>query len=138
MQYAPRAAEATYGAHSVYFRCWPNTDTSVSVCTCSWCCRVFCPTRRLRKTATGSRDKSRALRRHVQLSLIAFLISGIFLGRAYFDYYFTLVACISILERVSERTVGANGHGARKPSRRWAAQPIHTAGGQPILPNQFA
>jgi putative inorganic carbon (hco3(-)) transporter len=34
-----------------------------------------------------------------RVSLLAFLVSGLFLGRAYFDYYFTLVACIVILRR---------------------------------------
>jgi putative inorganic carbon (HCO3(-)) transporter len=33
-------------------------------------------------------------------SLIGFLASGAFLGRAYFDYYFSIVACIVILQRV--------------------------------------
>ena len=40
-----------------------------------------------------------------RVALAAFLISGLFLGRAYFDYYFTLVACIVVLRRtcVSEQ-----------------------------------
>ena len=33
-------------------------------------------------------------------SLLAFLTSGLFLGRAYFDYFFTIVACIIVLKRV--------------------------------------
>lgn len=37
----------------------------------------------------------------LKFSLIAFLISGIFLARAYFDYYFMIVACIVILKRVA-------------------------------------
>ncbi|HXI40424.1 MAG TPA: putative O-glycosylation ligase, exosortase A system-associated, partial [Bryobacteraceae bacterium] len=35
----------------------------------------------------------------LQFSLLAFMISGAFLGRAYFDYYFTIVACTVILRR---------------------------------------
>jgi O-antigen ligase len=38
--------------------------------------------------------------RMLRLSLIAFLTSGVFLGRAYFDYYFTIVGCIVILNRL--------------------------------------
>lgn len=34
-------------------------------------------------------------------SLIGFMVSGAFLGRAYFDYFFSIVACISILNRVA-------------------------------------
>jgi probable O-glycosylation ligase (exosortase A-associated) len=36
-----------------------------------------------------------------QLSLVGFLTSGLFLGRAYFDYFFTIVACLVILKGVS-------------------------------------
>lgn len=36
-----------------------------------------------------------------RFSLIAFLVSGLFLGRAYFDYFFTLVACLVILKQVA-------------------------------------
>ena len=35
-----------------------------------------------------------------RLSLIGFLTSGLFLGRAYFDLYFSIVACIAILNCV--------------------------------------
>ncbi len=33
----------------------------------------------------------------LQMGLIGFMVSGAFLGRAYFDYYFLLVACTAIL-----------------------------------------
>jgi len=36
-----------------------------------------------------------------RFSLIGFLTSGIFLGRAYFDYFFTIVACLAALERIA-------------------------------------
>jgi len=38
-----------------------------------------------------------------RFSLVAFLTSGAFLGRAYFDYFFIIVACLIILERVSRQ-----------------------------------
>jgi len=34
------------------------------------------------------------------LSLVGFLVSGLFLGRAYFDYYFAIVCFIVVLKRV--------------------------------------
>jgi len=37
-----------------------------------------------------------------RLSLVGFLTSGLFLGRAYFDYFFTIVACLVILKRIAE------------------------------------
>ena len=36
-----------------------------------------------------------------QFSLVGFLTAGLFLGRAYFDYFFTIFGCIVILERVA-------------------------------------
>jgi probable O-glycosylation ligase (exosortase A-associated) len=35
-----------------------------------------------------------------QFGIIGFLVSGAFLGRAYFDYYFTLIGCALILDRL--------------------------------------
>jgi hypothetical protein len=59
----------------------------------------FGTTRRLRKAARIRGDDDVAhYADMLQLSLIAFLVSGIFLGRAYFDYYFTIVACVTILD----------------------------------------
>ena len=37
----------------------------------------------------------------IRFSFLAFLASGTFLGRAYFDYFFTLVACTAILTEVA-------------------------------------
>jgi hypothetical protein len=51
-----------------------------------------------------------------EYSLIAFLISGTFLGRAYFDYFFTIVACLMILPRVA-----ADRWAARLPETEAAA-----------------
>jgi hypothetical protein len=38
-----------------------------------------------------------------RFSLVGFLTSGIFLGRAYFDYLFSMVACVAALERVASQ-----------------------------------
>jgi putative inorganic carbon (hco3(-)) transporter len=35
-----------------------------------------------------------------RFSLLAFLVNGVFLGRAYFDYFFTIVACLAVLPQV--------------------------------------
>jgi probable O-glycosylation ligase (exosortase A-associated) len=37
----------------------------------------------------------------LRFSLIGFLVSGIFLGRAYFDYYFSIVVCLVILKKIA-------------------------------------
>jgi probable O-glycosylation ligase (exosortase A-associated) len=38
-----------------------------------------------------------------RFSLVGFLTSGFFLGRAYFDYFFTIVACLAILRYVARK-----------------------------------
>jgi hypothetical protein len=38
-----------------------------------------------------------------RFALVGFLTSGLFLGRAYFDYYYTLIACIVILRQVCKQ-----------------------------------
>jgi putative inorganic carbon (hco3(-)) transporter len=38
-----------------------------------------------------------------QISLIAFVVSGAFLGRAYFDYTFTIAACVAVLDRIAHQ-----------------------------------
>jgi probable O-glycosylation ligase (exosortase A-associated) len=50
--------------------------------------------------------------RALQLSMVAFMVSGAFLGRQYFDYFFTLVACTVILKRlvVEEQTEPVEDH----------------------------
>ena len=39
-----------------------------------------------------------------RFAIVGFLTAGAFLGRAYFDYYFTLVACVAVLRQVCETT----------------------------------
>jgi putative inorganic carbon (HCO3(-)) transporter len=41
----------------------------------------------------------------LQVSLLAFMVSGAFLGRAYFDYYFQLVAAVIVLKILFRREV---------------------------------
>jgi putative inorganic carbon (HCO3(-)) transporter len=36
----------------------------------------------------------------LRFSLVGFLASGLFLGRAYFDYFFAIIACTAILNRI--------------------------------------
>ena len=37
----------------------------------------------------------------LRFSLVGFLTSGIFLGRAYFDYFFAIVGCLAVLKVVA-------------------------------------
>jgi putative inorganic carbon (HCO3(-)) transporter len=38
--------------------------------------------------------------RMFRYSMVGFLVSGFFLGRQYFDYYYTILACIAVLKRL--------------------------------------
>jgi putative inorganic carbon (HCO3(-)) transporter len=98
-QYAPTKSETAYGPHSVYFQVLGEhgyVGLALYLCLILSC---FATTRRLRKSARARGDLDVLhYADMLQLSLVAFLTSGMFLGRAYFDYYFTVVACVTILD----------------------------------------
>jgi hypothetical protein len=50
----------------------------------------------------------------LRFSLVGFLTSGLFLGRAYFDYYFAIVACIIVLNDICQQ-VWAEGRYLGEP-----------------------
>lgn len=101
-RYSEVSLDQTYGPHSVYFQVLAEHGYIglslylVLVLSC------FVTLRRLRRAALSRGDAVVAIYSLMfQLSLIGFLFSGIFLGRAYFDYYFSIVACVAIMSRVS-------------------------------------
>ena len=53
-----------------------------------------------------------------RFALVGFLISGFFLGRAYFDYYYTLIACIVVLRRVCKHAWSQSPEVAESPRSR--------------------
>jgi putative inorganic carbon (HCO3(-)) transporter len=66
--------------------------------------------------------------RMLQISMLAFMISGAFLGRAYFDYFFQLVATTIILRTLFRREVErALAETATEPERA-AAEEVMLAG----------
>jgi putative inorganic carbon (HCO3(-)) transporter len=100
-RYAP-AATAIVGAHSVYFGLLAEHGFVglfiylVLVFSC------FASASKLVKWARIHQDDVVVKYTNMfRFSLTAFLVSGIFLGRAYFDYFFTLVACLVILKQVA-------------------------------------
>jgi probable O-glycosylation ligase (exosortase A-associated) len=99
-RYAPHAMDV-HGPHSVYFGVLGEHGfvglglylTLVAVC--------FVSTFRIGRLARALDDPvSESYSKMFRLSLVGFLTSGMFLGRAYFDYYFTIVGCIVILNRL--------------------------------------
>jgi putative inorganic carbon (HCO3(-)) transporter len=53
----------------------------------------------------------------LRFSLVGFLVSGAFLGRAYFDFFFSVVACVAILVQVcrAEWSLGADSLSEMEP-----------------------
>jgi probable O-glycosylation ligase (exosortase A-associated) len=101
-RYAPQQMEVVYGPHSIYFQVLAEHGYVGLGLYLTLTLSCFVTSRRLRKTARATGDTEIDHYAHMmQLSLIGFLVSGIFLGRAYFDYFFTIVACVTILDQVA-------------------------------------
>lgn len=117
-RYAPTMVFDTYGAHSVYFQVLAEHGYVGLTLYLSVIASCFLTTRRLRREGRARGDLEIALYADMlRSSLIGFLICGLFLGRAYFDYYYTIVACIAIL--------------AAAARDRWAVAPPRVEAPQP-------
>jgi probable O-glycosylation ligase (exosortase A-associated) len=101
-RYAPGKDVAVLGPHSVYFQVLAEhgyVGISLYLLLVLSC---LVELRRLRRTAAERHDLLIGPYADMfRFSLIAFLASGAFLGRAYFDYFFTIVACVIILSRLA-------------------------------------
>jgi len=99
-RYAP-VGQDVHGPHSVYFGVLAEhgfTGLFLYVGLVVWCLASLV---RLGRLARYHGDPLVISYANMFLfSLVGFLACGIFLGRAYFDYYFSIVACIVVLERV--------------------------------------
>jgi putative inorganic carbon (HCO3(-)) transporter len=89
------------GPHSVYFGVlaehgFPGLALYLLVAYSAWS-----GTTRLARSARHYNDWSAECYANMfRFSIVAFLTSGAFLGRAYFDYYFTILACVGVLRRL--------------------------------------
>jgi putative inorganic carbon (hco3(-)) transporter len=110
-RYSPVWVGTIYGPHSVYFQVLAEHGYVGLGLYLLLVLSCFATTRRLRKAARARNDPDIAhYAQMFQMSLLGFLVSGLFLGRAYFDYFFTIVACIAILDHcASDRWVAATG-----------------------------
>ena len=99
-RYAPKAVDV-HGPHSIYFGVLAEhgfIGLGLYLILVGSC---FVTTRRVGMWARLQGDLVIANYANMfQFSLIGFLTAGLFLGRAYFDYFFTIVACIVVLKRV--------------------------------------
>jgi probable O-glycosylation ligase (exosortase A-associated) len=95
-------SENVVGPHSIYFQVLAEHGYVGLVLYMLIVLTCFISLWRLQWAARKRKDKFVTnYAQMFQLALVGFLTTGAFLGRAYFDYYFTIVACISILEKVA-------------------------------------
>jgi len=102
-RYAPVSKDIR-GPHSVYFGVLAEHGFVGLLLYLTLVLSCFGTARRLVRDARLHGDQIVvAYANMFRFSLVAFLTSGMFLGRSYFDYYFTIVACLAVLERVARR-----------------------------------
>ena len=102
-RYAPMAKDL-HGPHSVYFQVLAEHGFVGLFLYLSLVASCFLTSQRLMKQAKRHHDKVIANYANMfRFTIVGFLVSGLFLGRAYFDYYFTIVACIIILEALAKK-----------------------------------
>ena len=101
-QYAPIPREEALGPHSVYFQLLGEhgyVGLGLYLLLVLGC---FIHIRRVRRTARARDDQQITYySQMLKFSLLGFLTSGFFLGRAYFDYFFAIVACVVILDQIA-------------------------------------
>ncbi len=99
-RYAPNPADV-HGPHSIYFGVLAEhgfVGLALYLLLLGSC---FVDLAKVRRFARREGDERiRGYANMIEICLLAFLIVGTFLGRAYFDYYFTLVACTAMLKRL--------------------------------------
>jgi putative inorganic carbon (HCO3(-)) transporter len=118
-RYAPEKSEIAYGPHSVYFQVLAEHGYVGLFLYLSLVISCLAATWRLRRRARRQGDMQIALYAQMfQLSMAAFLVSGLFLGRAYFDYFFTIVACVVALEQLARDRSISSSSVSTDPSAR--------------------
>jgi putative inorganic carbon (HCO3(-)) transporter len=100
-RYAPNPRDV-HGPHSIYFGVLAEHGFVGLFLYLSLIASCFATLHRIRKAALAAEDERAASYAvMLQLSIVGFLTSGAFLGFAYFDCFFTIVACTAILKKVS-------------------------------------
>jgi putative inorganic carbon (HCO3(-)) transporter len=99
-RYAPTASDI-HGPHSIYFQVLAEHGFVGLFLYLALVASCFHSVRNVLREARLRGDPVAANYANLlRFSLVAFLVTGTFLGRAYFDYFFTIVACIVILKKL--------------------------------------
>jgi probable O-glycosylation ligase (exosortase A-associated) len=101
-RYAPNPLDV-HGPHSIYFGILAEhgfIGLFLYLALVASCLKTLQQVRKYGRQSQNDRAAAYALM--LQFCLLAFLVAGAFLGRAYFDYYFTIVACTVMLKRICQ------------------------------------
>lgn len=102
LHYAPDPSDV-HGPHSIYFGVLAEHGFVGLFLYLALLVSCFMSLWKVRRYARHWEDERAAdYALMLEFSLMAFLICGAFLGRAYFDYFFTIVACTAILTRLCQ------------------------------------
>jgi probable O-glycosylation ligase (exosortase A-associated) len=141
-RYAPSEHVAVIGSHSVYFQVLAEhgyVGLSLYLLVVVTCLVTI---RRVRKTAIARGDINIAhYAQMFQFSMVAFLAAGTFLGRAYFDYFFTIIVCVVTLRHIANESWAATRVVEKVPGavpHRSADIPWHGALGTSRSPTRSA
>jgi len=95
------AGTAVHGPHSIYFQVLAEHGFVGLGLYMLLLMSTFLSLRKVKQFGLQNDDPQlRSYALMLECGLIGFLITGAFLGRAYFDYYFTFVACAVMLKRL--------------------------------------
>jgi probable O-glycosylation ligase (exosortase A-associated) len=101
-RYAPNPKDV-HGPHSVYFGVLAEHGFVGLFLYLGLLAASFLRLHRIIKRARSYGDQIAVSYANMfRLSLIGFVVTGTFLGRAYFDYFFTILACLLALNRLCE------------------------------------
>jgi putative inorganic carbon (hco3(-)) transporter len=101
-RYAPNAADV-HGPHSIYFGVMAEHGFTGLLLYLTLVGSCFVTLQGIIRRARYHGDLESGYYANIlRFSLVGFLVSGAFLGRAYFDFYFSLVACVTLLKQQSE------------------------------------
>ena len=99
-RYAPNSTDI-HGPHSVYFGLLAEHGFIGLFLYLALIISFFVTIHRLVTVAASEGDQVVVNYANMfRFSVVGFMTSGMFLGRAYFDYFFTIVACAVILKRI--------------------------------------
>lgn len=101
-RYAPDHTLEIVGPHSIYFELMAEHGFIGLGLYLAFVTSCFLSIQRFLKLARWHEDDLMiSYLNMIRFSMVAFLVSGTFLQRAYFDYFFCVVACLAILKRLA-------------------------------------